>query len=184
MEDLKWKTLSSEYLFNDRWFKVRKDVCETPGGKIIDPYYVYEFPTWVGAVPVTEDGKIVMVRQYRHALGEICIEIPGGCVDAADKDFETAAARELLEETGYEFTSYDYLGKTSPNPSTNTNLLHMFLARGGKKVAKQNLDENEEIEVLLLSIDELKQLLNENRIVQSMHVTCISYALRKMGENW
>ncbi|MEO7924486.1 MAG: NUDIX hydrolase [Chitinophagaceae bacterium] len=181
---MKWKTLSSEYLFKDRWFTVRKDVCETPGGKIVDPYYVYEFPTWVGAMGVTEEGKIVMVKQYRHALGETCIEIPGGCVDDTDKDFETAAARELLEETGYSFSSFEYLGKISPNPSTNTNLLHMFLATGGKKVTTQQLDENEEIEVVLFSIDELKQLLNENKIVQSMHVTCIVYGLKKMGHSW
>ncbi len=178
---MKWKVLSSEYLFNEQWFKVRKDVCETPGGKIVDPYYVYEFPTWVGVLPVTEDGKIVMVRQYRHALEETCIEIPGGCVDATDKDFEAAAARELMEETGYAFSSYDYLGRISPNPSTNTNLLHMFLARGGKKVSVQQLDENEEIDILLLSIDELKELVKENKIVQSMHVCCILYAFMKMG---
>jgi len=182
MKDMKWKTLSSTYLFNDRWFKVRKDVCETPGGKIVDPYYVYEFPTWVGAVPVTGDGKIVMVRQYRHALGETIIEIPGGCVDDTDKDFQEAIARELLEETGYSFSTFDYLGRISPNPSTNTNLLHMFLARGGKKIAEQALDENEEIEVILLTIDELKQLLRENKIVQSMHVSCIMYALEKLNE--
>jgi len=182
MKDMKWKTLSSNYLFNDRWFKVRKDVCETPGGKIVDPYYVYEFPTWVGAVPVTGDGKIVMVRQYRHALGETIIEIPGGCVDDTDKDFQEAIARELLEETGYSFSTFDYLGRISPNPSTNTNLLHMFLARGGKKIAEQALDENEEIEVILLTIDELKQLLRENKIVQSMHVSCIMYALEKLNE--
>ncbi|MDZ4806763.1 MAG: NUDIX hydrolase [Bacteroidota bacterium] len=182
MKDMKWKTLSSTYLFNDRWFKVRKDVCETPGGKIVDPYYVYEFPTWVGAVPVTGDGKIVMVRQYRHALGETIVEIPGGCVDDTDKDFQEAIARELLEETGYSFSTFDYLGRISPNPSTNTNLLHMFLARGGKKIAEQALDENEEIEVILLTIDELKQLLRENKIVQSMHVSCIMYALEKLNE--
>lgn len=179
---MKWKTLSSTYLFNDRWFKVRKEICETPSGKIVDPYYVYEFPTWVGAVPVTEDGRIVMVRQYRHALGETIIEIPGGCVDDTDKDFQEAIARELLEETGYSFSSYEYLGRISPNPSTNTNLLHMFLAKGGKKVAEQLLDENEEIEVVLLSIDELKQLLRENKIIQSMHVSCIMYALERLNE--
>ncbi len=179
---MKWKTLSSEYLFNDRWFKVRKEVCETPGGKIVDPYYVYEFSTWVGAVAVTEDGKVVMVRQYRHALGETIIEIPGGCVDDTDKNFQEAIARELLEETGYTFSSYEYLGKISPNPSTNTNLLHMFLATGGKKITEQALDENEEIEIVLLTIDELKQLLRENKIVQSMHVSCILYALEKLGE--
>jgi 8-oxo-dGTP pyrophosphatase MutT (NUDIX family) len=182
MKDMKWKTLSSEYLFNDRWFKVRREKCETPEGKIVDPYYVYEFATWVGAVPVTEDGKIVMVRQYRHALGETCIEVPGGCVDDSDKNLEAAISREILEETGYSFSSYEYLGKISPNPSTNTNLLHMFLAKGGTKVADQKLDENEEIEIVLLSIDELKQLLRENKIVQSMHLSCIMYALEKLGE--
>lgn len=179
---MKWKTLRSEYLFNDAWFKVRKEVCETPEGKIVDPYYVYEFPTWVGAVPVTEDGRIVMVKQYRHALGEVCIEIPGGCVDETDKSLEEAVAREILEETGYRFASYEYLGKISPNPSTNSNLLHMFLAKGGRKIAAQQLDGNEEIEVILLTVEDLKQLLRENRILQSMHVTCILYALERMGE--
>lgn len=181
MGDLKWKTLSSEYLFNDRWFKVRKEKCETPQGKIVDPYYVYEFATWVGALPVTADGKVIMVRQYRHALGETCIEVPGGCVDDTDNNFEAAVSRELLEETGYTFTSYEYLGRISPNPSTNTNLLHMFLATGGIKIAEQQLDHNEEIEVVLVTIDELKKLLQENKIVQAMHVSCIMYGLMKLG---
>ena len=97
---MNWKILSSEYLFKDLWFTVRRDRCITPNGTIVDPYYVYEFPTWVTAVPVTEDGRIIMVRQYRHALGEECIEIPGGCVDDSDQDLESAIGRELLEEAG------------------------------------------------------------------------------------
>ena len=179
---MKWKILSSKYLFNDLWFTVRKDVCETPQGKIIDPYYVYEFPTWVTAVPLTVEGKIVMLRQYRHALGETCLEIPGGCVDDTDKNIKEAIVRELLEETGYSFSSFEYLGKISANPSTNNNLMHMFLATGGKKVAAQQLDGNEEIEVELFTIEEVKQLLKENKIIQSMHVTCIMYALNKLNE--
>lgn len=179
---MKWKVLSSEYLFKDLWFKVRKDKCETPGGKIVDPYYVYEFPDWVTALAITEDGKVILERQYRHALGTVDLEIPGGCVDDTDKSKEDAIARELLEETGYTFTSYEYLGKTSANPSTNNNLMYMFLARGGKKVASQNLDPNEEIEIKLVTIDELKQLVRENKLIQSMHITCIMYALERMGE--
>jgi ADP-ribose pyrophosphatase len=181
MEKLKWKTIASEYLFSDLWFKVRKDKCETPQGKIVDPYYVYEFPNWVAAVPVTEDGKIIMVRQYRHALGETIIEIPGGCVDDTDENLEKAIARELKEETGYTFSSYEYLGKISSNPSTNNNLLHMFLARGGKLTSKQELDGNEEIDVELFTIEEVKQLLKENKIIQSMHAACLLYAFEKMG---
>jgi len=179
---MNWKILSSEYLFNDLWFKVRKDKCITPQGKIVDPYYVYEFPTWVTAVALTEDGKVVLEKQYRHALGETCIEIPGGCVDDTDSSLEEAIKRELLEETGYSFSSYEYLGKISANPSTNSNLMHMYLAKGGRKIASQELDHNEEIEIDLVSIDELKQMLRENKIVQAMHITCIMYALERMGE--
>jgi len=182
MRDLKWKILSSEYLFNDLWFKVRKDICESPSGKVIDPYYVYEFPEWATAFALTEDNKVIMVRQYRHPVGEVIIELPGGCVDDADKDYQTAIARELLEETGYTFTSYESLGKISPNPSTNTNWMHMFLAKGGKKVGEQKLDHNEEIIVELYTIDELKRLVKKNEIVQAMHVTCILYGLEKIGE--
>jgi len=179
---MKWETLSSEYLFSDLWFKVRKDKCETREGKIVDPYYVYEFPTWVTAVALTEEGKIILERQYRHALGEVCIEIPGGCVDDTDINLEAAIKRELLEETGYKFSSYEYLGKTSANPSTNNNLMHMFLAKGGKKIASQELDHNEEIEIELATAEELKQMLKENKIIQAMHVTCIMYALERLGE--
>ena len=176
------ETLSSEYLFKDLWFKVRKDAYRSPTGKIVDPYYVYEFPEWVTAVPVTEDGKIVMVRQYRHALGEVCLEFPGGCVDDTDKNFEEAIRRELLEETGYSFSSVKSVGRISANPSTNNNLMHLFLARGGKKVAGQSLDHNEEIEIELFTMDELKQLVRENKLLQAMHVSCFLYAMLAMGE--
>jgi ADP-ribose pyrophosphatase len=182
MRDLKWKILKSEYLFKDLWFTVRKDTCETPDGKIVSPYYVYEFPTWVTAVALTEDGKVILERQYRHGIGETNYEIPGGCVDDTDKNYEEAVARELLEETGYAFSHYEYLGKTCANPSTNNNWMHMYLATGGKKVKEQELDHNEDIEVRLVSIDELKQLLRDNQIIQSMHVTTIMYAMQKLGE--
>ena len=182
MRDLRWKTLSSEYLFKETWFTVRKDVCEKPDGNIVDPYYVFEFPEWATAFPITEEGKIIMVRQYRHALGDVCIELPGGCVDPKDLSHEDGIRRELLEETGYVFKEAHYLGKISANPSTNNNLMHMFLARGGKKVAEQALDGNEEIEVELMSVKEVKKLLKENKVMQAMHVTCLLYAFDKLGE--
>ena len=182
---MKWKTLSSDYLFKDTWFTVRRDKCIKPDGKIVYPYYVYEFPTWVTALAITEDKQVVMVRQYRHGIEDTIIEIPGGCVDDTDKNLEIAIARELLEETGYEFSSYEYLGKISPNPSTNNNWMHMFLAQGGRKVKEQALDHNEEIEVVLVPIEELLKLLNEHQILQAMHTTAIFYGLKKLGYvNW
>ena len=181
MKDLSWKTIATEYLFEDSWFTIRKDTCETREGKIISPYYVYEFPEWVTAVALTVDGKLVLERQYRHALGQTNYEIPGGCIDPTDSSPEAAIARELLEETGYRFRQFEWLGKTSANPSTNNNWMHIFLATGGELVQDQELDHNEEIEVHLFSIDEVRQMLRENKIVQSMHVTALFYGLKKLG---
>lgn len=182
MSNLEWKTLSSEYLFKQTWFTVRKDRCEKPDGKIVDPYYVFEFPEWATALPITDEGKILMVRQYRQALGEVCIELPGGCIDDTDETNEDGIRRELLEETGHAFEQVHYLGRISPNPSTNTNLMHMFIATGGKKIQEQKLDHNEEIEIFEVTMDELLQLIDEKRIVQSMHMTTIFYALRYLDK--
>lgn len=164
------------------WFTVRKDTCERPDGKIVTPYYVYEFPAWVTALALTSEGKVVLEKQYRHGIGETAFELPGGCVDGSDISLQDAIARELLEETGYRFNSFTYLGKTCANPSTNNNWMHMFLATGGELSGKQQLDDNEDIEVHLASITELKALLATNQIIQSMHVTACYYGLQKLGE--
>ena len=177
----KWKVLSSEYINRIPWLTTRKDVCELPNGKIMPGFYIQEFPTWVSAFIVTKEGKVVLVQQYRHGLGEICIETPGGVVDEGEAP-EVAIRREVKEETGYEFETIEYMGKVSPNPSTNNNVMHMYLVQGAHKVAEQSLDETEDVEVLVLTIDEVKQLLRENKIMQALHTSCMFYALNRLGE--
>ena len=179
---MEWKVLDSSYLFKDMWFKVRKDTCQRPDGRIVAPYYVYEFPEWVTAVALTRDGRFIFERQYRHALGLTQFELPGGCMDPGDEGPEQAVARELLEETGYTFERVTSLGRISPNPSTNNNWMHFFLATGGELVQPQRLDENEDIEVHLFTLDEVKGMLRRNEVVQSMHCTALFYALSALGE--
>lgn len=181
MENMQWETLSSQYLYRDSWFTARRDRCRMPSGKIVDPYYVLEFPNWANAVAITEDGNVLLIRQYRHALGETLLEIPGGCIDDTDASPVAAMKRELMEETGYAFSEIAPIGEISPNPSTNNNLTYMFLAQGGKKVQEQSLDPNEEIEVLTYSPAATIKLLQENKIRQSLHVTCLFYAFAKLG---
>lgn len=81
MRDLSWKKISSQYIIKDTWATVRADSCLKPDGKIIEPYYVYEFPNWVTAFAVTEEGKVIVERQFRYALNQTHFEMPGGCVD-------------------------------------------------------------------------------------------------------
>jgi ADP-ribose pyrophosphatase len=179
---MKWKVLESDYLHKEPWLTIRKEKCELPNGTVMPAYYIIEYPTWVSVLALTKDNKAVFVKQYRHGLGVVSIELPGGVVDAGETP-EQGIKREIKEETGYEFESYEYLGKISPNPATSTNYMHMYLARGGEKVAEQSLDETEDVEVALYSLDEVKQMLKENKIVQSLHCTTIFYALEKLGLN-
>jgi ADP-ribose pyrophosphatase len=181
MRDLSWQQISSKYIIKDTWATVRADSCLRLDGKIIEPYYVYEFPDWVTAFAITQEGKVIVERQFRYALGQTHFEMPGGCVDESDATLQDAIARELLEETGYEFDTYEFLGSSSANPSTNANLMHFYLATGGKKIAAQHFDEGEDIDVYLMSIEEVIELVKTDKIIQSMHQELIMKALLKLG---
>jgi ADP-ribose pyrophosphatase len=181
MNEFKWKTLSSAYIHKGPWATLRSDKCEMPNGVIVDQYYVLEYPNWANAVALTEDNKIIMVRQYRHAAGIVSLEIPGGVIEEGE-DPEEGMRRELLEETGYAFDEVELLSTVYANPSTSNNKTFCYLARGGKKVQDQQLDEHEQISVHEYTIDEVKKMLAENQIAQSLHCTGLFYALMKLNE--
>ena len=178
---MKWTVLESTYLHKEPWLTIRKDKCELPNGNIVPAFYVTEYPDWVNVFALTKDDKVIMVKQYRHGIGSIETELPGGVIEEGET-WQEGAKRETLEETGYVFDNLEYLGKICANPSTTNNYMHMFLGTGATKVAEQKLDESEDVEVLLMTIDEVKQLVKENKIMQSLHVNCIFYALARLDE--
>jgi ADP-ribose pyrophosphatase len=181
MSELNWKTCSSEYIHKGPWATLRSDKCEMPDGTIVDQYYVLEYPNWANAVALTEDNKIIMVRQYRHAAGIVSLEIPGGVIED-DEHPEAGMRRELLEETGYQFNEVELISTVYANPSTANNKTYCYLAKGGKKVQEQQLDDHEQLVVEEYSIAEVKQLLADNKIAQALHCTGLFYALMKLGE--
>ena len=177
---MKWETLSSEYIIRHKYFTARKDVCRMQNGKIIDPYFVVELPTSATALAITTEGKVVLNRQYRHPVGEVLYETPGGFIDDGE-DAIAGMKRELLEETGYAFSQVEHLGRIAANPALLNNFTDLFLATGGTRVTGQNLDYNEEIDIVLVSMDELLDLLKRQEIKQALHTGCIFYGLMKLG---
>lgn len=166
----KWTVLSSEYIAREPWFTVRKEKVQLPNGSIIPSYYVMEYPAWINVIAITKEGKMIMERQYRHGLAEVDYELCAGVVDPTDATPMDAAKRELLEETGYGNGEWEQLMVTCVNPGTHTNLTYCFLATGVEKVMERHLEPTEDIAVELLSPEEVKTLLEKDRIMQALHV--------------
>ncbi len=177
---MKWEIITSEYLTNYPYFTARRDKCQTSSGKIIPEYYVVELRPCVCAFGITEDDQAILIKQYRHPINKILLEIPGGFIDT-NEDPVVAMARELMEETGYQFDNIQFVAEVAANPGILNNYTKLYLATGGKKVSNQSLDPNEEIEIILMPVDELLQLLLDNKVEQSMHINCLFYAFLKMG---
>ena len=92
-----WRTTGSTHLVHDRWLKVRADKCLTAEGVEIAPYYVLEYPDWVEIIALDAEDHIYLVQQYRHGLGVVALELPGGAMDVSDASPVEAAARELRD---------------------------------------------------------------------------------------
>ncbi len=127
-ESKKWRTLSSEYLFKRPWLTARRDTVELPDGRVNPEFYVLEYPSWINVIAITEDGKYVMVEQYRHGLARVGIELCAGVVEPGEAP-EAAARRELEEETGSTLKpslvrQTSFLLKSAPLRSASTLALH------------------------------------------------------------
>ena len=164
-----WKTVSSKYLFRRPWLTVRCEDMLLPNGNHIPEYYILEYPDWVNTIAITKDGKFVFVRQYRPGLGRTSYELCAGVCDKEDASPLVSAQRELWEETGYGKGNWREYMVISANPSTHTNLTHCFLATDVEPIDHQHLEDTEDLSVHLLTFEEVKQLLENNEIMQSLN---------------
>jgi 8-oxo-dGTP pyrophosphatase MutT (NUDIX family) len=171
---LVWTRESSEQLADCRVFKVRRDLSADPRDGRAHDFYVIEAPDWINVIPLTADGEVVLIEQYRHGSEEVSLEIPGGMIDPGESPRE-AAARELLEETGYAASEIVFLGKTRPNPAIQDNWIHTFLARGVAPRQKPSCEGMEQTVVRLVPLKRIPSLIAEGNITHSLVVA---------GFNW
>ena len=177
-----WKILDTKYLYQRKGMALRIDQCETMKGSVFDPY-VIECGAWVNVIALTKKREVVLIKQYRHGVKQVMLEIPAGIMDEEDESPMWAARRELLEETGYTSDQFIEVGRVYPNPATHNNLTYSFLALDVELVSEQNLDETEEIEVSLIPFVEFISLAKEGGLPQALHISALFFAMAHMEHN-
>lgn len=180
MPNGKWRVTASRHIHKDRWISVRADDCVTDEGAVIAPYYVLEYPDWVEVVALDADNNVLLVRQYRHALGDISTELPAGGMDAGETDPVAAARRELLEEAGCAGT-LTLVGETRPNAGTHTNRTHIILARDVVKVAEPQDEPSERIDSVWVPLAEAIRMALAGEITVGMQAASLLRGLAAAG---
>lgn len=176
-----WERLGGGRLLETPYFNLRSDRLRLPDGSVKDPYYVLERPDAAIIFPVTEDGEVVLVRQYRPPIERLELGLPAGLVEPGEKP-EAAARRELLEETGYGGGRWEPLGSLASSPSLKDNWAYLFLAHGVEETAPPDPDEHETIEVVHVTVGEVFGLVRSGEIVSSSGVAAVMLALRRLEE--
>lgn len=159
---------------------MKKQAATSPETGKRHDFYLLEASGWVNIIPVTPDGKIVLVRQYRHGSEEITLEIPGGMIEAGQTPLE-AAERELAEETGYTTDSMHYLGKVRPNPAIFNNFCYTYLAWNAAQTLSAEPDETEEIEVITVGIDEIPEIISRGIIDHALVLAAFQHFYLNIG---
>jgi len=178
----KWKTIKTGVVLDNKWCTVHKDTVELPSGKIIDDYFVSIRPDVVLVFPVTADGKVIMVRQYKHGAKEILLEFPGGVVDAEETSVKAAALRELREETGYTSADIKQIGVVYDNPTKDTNKIFFFLAWKVVQLHDTEFDITEDIETVEVAFDDIPRLIKSGEIKVSGSVAIYYMALAHLNK--
>lgn len=155
----KFEVLDSKIVF-DKFFKILKDRVRLPDKKETD-YYTVKTREVVSVLALTDENEVVMCEQYRHAVGKIMTDFPAGYVEEGE-DLETAARRELEEETGYTAKNLEKLGDIYPVTGMTNMRIHCFLATGLKKEKEQKLDPSEFIDVKLVPLEEIARKVDNN----------------------
>ncbi len=165
----KWDKLDSTPQADYRVFSVRQDRTRSPATGREHDFYVIEADDWVNVIPLTPEGQVVCIRQYRHGTEEVTLEVPGGIIDPGETPAD-AARREMQEETGYAAESLVPLGAIAPNPAVQDNRCHTFLATGARPNGPQQLDGAEEIDIELVDRDAIPARVLDGQISHALVV--------------
>jgi ADP-ribose pyrophosphatase len=171
-----WRVISEKEIFTaPPWIHLFRQTVELPDGRIVDDYHKIQLPDFVAIVAQTPDGKILVERQYKHGIGHVTLTVPAGAASPGEDALATAK-RELMEETGYASDEWQWLGRFPANGSYGCGAMNLCVARNVRKVSEPKSGDLEEMEILLMSADELFAAIREGKMSALGSVTAIALA--------
>jgi ADP-ribose pyrophosphatase len=168
-----WRQISCRPLGDYRIFSVREERMVSPRTERERDFFIIDCANWVNVIALTPEKQIVLVEQYRHGSGTVELEIPGGIIDSTDPSPETAACRELVEETGYEGEEPTRVGHVFPNPAIMSNHCYTVLVRNCRFVRPVQFDEGEDLATRLAPVEQIAELVRSGQIRHSLVVAAL-----------
>ncbi|HEY7993799.1 MAG TPA: NUDIX hydrolase [Candidatus Eremiobacteraceae bacterium] len=181
MTDRKWEILSSEYVVQSPWYRLRRDACRLPDGTVIDPYYVREHDGFAVVFAVTLAGDVVFAKQYKHGFGGLVLELPAGMIEQGEAPL-ACAMRELEEETGYTSLRFEKIAEFLADPTSSTGLSHVFVALDARPDGVLSPDPGEDIEIVLVPVERVLDELRSGHVRAQGQVAAVYAALDRLGK--
>jgi len=175
-----WILLHSQVVQSRPVFTLKNELYRSPRTGREHEFYIIESPDWVNVIPLTADGKVILVNQHRFGTREFSLEIPGGMLDEGDTP-ELAARRELLEETGYGGEEPILLGMVHPNPAIHTNRCYTYLIKNAVLKNPPKQDSTEDIEVLSVPLSEIPGLIRDGKITHALVIAAFYWYFSNTG---
>lgn len=172
------KKISSERIYEGAILNLRRDTVTVPSGTAYRE--IVEHNGAVAIVPIKDDGKIVMVKQFRYPSGQVLLEIPAGKIDKGETIPENTARRELREETGYTAEKLHYLGKLNPSVAYTEEVIHLYAATGLTE-GETEFDEDEALDIVEYDYDEAFSMAASGQLVDAKTVAGIFMAKEQLG---
>ncbi len=179
----RWKILASEYVIQTPYLRLRRDAVELPNGERIADYYVRESRGFAAIFALTPAARVVLVRQYKHGIGQGVLELPAGAIDEHELP-AACARRELAEETGYigDPPEPEFVAEFITDPTHSTGRCYLYLVRNARPALPQDLDATEAISVETASLADLRRYVRDGTIDVNSHVAAIYFMLDRLEQ--
>lgn len=177
-DDGTWTVVHETELLSTRLgVRVCEQTIQLPDSAVVSDYLQITMPNYTTVLPVTSDGLVVCIRQYKHGIGSIALTLPGGAIEEGEQPVE-CAKRELLEETGYRCARWQNLGEFVVGANQGICKAHLFLAREGRKIGETNSGDLEDMEIELIDVKHLQRALGAGQFPILSHSCAIALAGR------